>query len=146
MISLDEKTANDIKLEAEKAYPNECCGFIFGHMNNNDKSVEFIYPCENTSDVGEQYHRFTITPELMLKAELTAQKLGIGIIGFYHSHPDCEAVPSEYDRTHALPIYNYIIVSVKNGKSDAFNSWELDEKTDYKQFSKVTVNIGKGDV
>jgi proteasome lid subunit RPN8/RPN11 len=32
----------------------------------------------------------------------------VDVIGYYHSHPDHPAIPSEFDREHALPFYAYI--------------------------------------
>jgi proteasome lid subunit RPN8/RPN11 len=61
----------------------------------------------------------------MLKAEQTARAMKFDIIGFYHSHPDHPAVPSDYDKSHALPFYSYVIVSVIQGTAEDFASWEL---------------------
>ena len=137
MIFLDEKLVFQMKLQAEKSYPDECCGFIFGQIENDSKTAEFIKPAENTSDEG--FHRFLITPEQMLKAEMYASQRGVDIIGFYHSHPDCKATPSEYDRSHALPVYSYIIVSSVKGKAEDFFSWQLDKNSDYKKFTKEEI-------
>ena len=74
---------------------------------------------------GEQYHRFLITAEDMMQAELDARKLGLEIVGFYHSHPDHPARPSDYDRDHALPFYSYIILRVAEGSPELMTSWQL---------------------
>jgi proteasome lid subunit RPN8/RPN11 len=60
-----------------------------------------------------------------MRAELAARKEGRDVLGFYHSHPDHPAEPSDFDREHALPFYSYIIVSVDKGKAGNFRSWEL---------------------
>lgn len=134
MISISQKLISQIKLEAEKAYPNECCGFIFGTIENGIKYARHRLAAVNSSDESEKFHRFEITPEQMLNAERCARLMGLDIVGFYHSHPDCSAAPSEYDRSHALPVYSYIIVSAVKGKAADFKSWELDKKTDYQKF------------
>ncbi|MGN1086619.1 MAG: M67 family metallopeptidase [Porcipelethomonas sp.] len=146
MLHISEKFIAQIKQEAEKAYPNECCGFIFGSINGGDKYTENILACTNSTADSEQYHRFVITPEDMLKAERLARLIKADIIGFYHSHPDCAAVPSEYDRSHALPVYSYIIVSVINGRAEECTSWELDKDYDYKKFQSEYITVSKGDV
>ncbi|MCL2267264.1 MAG: M67 family metallopeptidase, partial [Treponema sp.] len=90
-----------------------------------------------------QYHRFLITPEEMLKAEKTARIRKQDVIGFYHSHPDHPAVPSDYDKEHALPFYSYIIVSVNKDKdrqlpvSEELTSWEL--TADRKKFESENI-------
>lgn len=129
--------------EAEKSYPNECCGFIFGSMNAEEKYAKQIVASQNSSNKSEQYHRFEINPEEMMKAERFARQNNLDIIGFYHSHPDCQAVPSEYDRAHALPIYSYIIVSVIQGKAEEALSWDLDKGTDYSQFQSEIIIFTK---
>lgn len=146
MVHISEKFLAQIKQEAEKAYPNECCGFIFGSTNGGDKYAENILTCTNSTADSEQYHRFVITPEDMLKAEKLARSIKADIIGFYHSHPDCAAVPSEYDHSHALPVYSYIIVSVINGRAEECTSWELDKGYDYKKFQSEYITVRKGDV
>ena len=115
-----------VRSEGEKAHPNECCGFLIGEVDKAGvKTVKHVQAIDNASEGGEQYHRFLITPEDMIKAEKTARSMKLDVIGFYHSHPDCEAVPSKYDKDHALPFYSYIIVAVEQGKSKEFTCWEL---------------------
>lgn len=146
MIHISEKSLAQIKQEAEKAYPNECCGIILGSVNDSNKYTEKILACTNSTADIEQYHRFVITPEDMLNAERLARYEKLDIIGFYHSHPDCIAVPSEYDRSHALPVYSYIIVSVNNGRAEECTSWVLDKNYDYKKFQSEFITVIKGDV
>ena len=133
MIYISEEIKKLIRLEGERAYPNECCGVIMGKVifgedgGETVKSAISIEAITNASDEGEQYHRFLITPEAMLKAELEARRRKLDIVGFYHSHPDHPAAPSEYDKEHALPFYSYVIVSVINGEAKDFTSWELSD-------------------
>jgi proteasome lid subunit RPN8/RPN11 len=58
-------------------------------------------------------------------AEKAAREKGIDVVGWYHSHPDHPAAPSQYDQDHAWPWYSYIIVSVANGKPQDMTSWRL---------------------
>jgi proteasome lid subunit RPN8/RPN11 len=138
MIFVGKALENDIRRAAEEAYPNECCGVLFGVIDGNDhKRLHCIEPIINLSDESEQYHRFLITPEELMKAELKARRLKLDVLGFYHSHPDCPAKPSAYDREHALPFYSYIITAVHHGASDDFTSWELSE--DREQFNSEII-------
>jgi proteasome lid subunit RPN8/RPN11 len=135
MIMISEKLIDEIKLESERIYPNECCGIIFGKLSSdsNIKCGESLQSILNSFNDDEKYHRFLIQPEDMMRAERFARKNEIDIVGFYHSHPDCEAVPSEYDRSHALPVYSYIIVSVEKGKAVDVRSWELTDNVFYSE-------------
>ncbi|MBQ8296954.1 MAG: M67 family metallopeptidase [Ruminococcus sp.] len=143
MLYISQELILQIKSKAERAYPNECCGFIFGSLKNSGKYAEYIAASTNSSAADEQYHRFIITPDAMMNAERFARSNGWDIVGFYHSHPDCPAVPSEFDTANALPVYSYIIVSAVKGKAEALLSWELDRETDYTQFQSETIILTK---
>ena len=141
MLRISDELAGAVRSQAEKCYPNECCGFIFGHIEGDVKTAVSILPNENKSDKTEQYHRFTITAEDMMSAELHARREKLDIIGFYHSHPDCPAIPSEYDRSHALAVYSYIIVSCRNGKATELTNQQLDPETGYTRFIEEETEI-----
>ena len=126
MIEIDNALEKFIRIEGENAYPNEACGILIGSVDNAGlKKATLAQPILNASEEGEQYHRFLIKPEDIMQAEKTARASKLDVIGFYHSHPDHPADPSEYDREHALPFYSYIIVSVMNAEAKEIKSWEL---------------------
>jgi proteasome lid subunit RPN8/RPN11 len=126
MIFISEEQRKQIGAEGERAYPNECCGALIGEVDESGHRVALeILPVPNRRESEEQYHRFVIDPEDYLDAERVALKKGLGVLGFYHSHPDHPPVPSDYDREHALPWYSYVILAVDKGKAGAITSWEL---------------------
>ena len=125
MLKLTREIEEKIRQAGAAAYPNECCGILFGSEENGTNTVKALKSIENARESGEQYHRFLITAEDMMAAELEARKLGLGIVGFYHSHPDHPARPSDYDRDHALPFYSYIILRVAQGRPEVMTSWRL---------------------
>jgi len=135
MIRLSPELEKNIRVDGETAYPNECCGVLIGEVDNvGIKTVKSTLTISNASEDGEQYHRFLITPEDMMKAEQAARAKKLDVIGFYHSHPDHPSAPSGYDKDHALPFYSYVIVSVDNGKAQILTSWELaDDRSDFTQ-------------
>ena len=63
-----------------------------------------------------------------MKLEKTASAAGLAVLGFYHSHPDRPARPSEYDRLHAWPYYSYVIVAIVKGQPAAMTSWRLTKR------------------
>lgn len=127
MLKLAKKIESEIRSAGEEAYPNECCGVLLGTIDGQDvKTVEVLRPIVNSREDGEQYHRFLITADDMVLAEMEARKRKLEIVGFYHSHPDHPSKPSEYDREHALPFYSYVILSVANGKADLLTNWMLE--------------------
>jgi proteasome lid subunit RPN8/RPN11 len=62
-----------------------------------------------------------------MRAEKKAGEEGLLVLGFYHSHPDAPARPSEYDRQHAWPFYSYVIVSIAKGTPVDMTCWLLDD-------------------
>jgi proteasome lid subunit RPN8/RPN11 len=122
-----------IEQEGAAAFPNECCGILIGRdvkdAQGELRVVEQLVPERNTFDAGEQYHRFSIDPRTQLKAERDAEAQGRAVVGFYHSHPNHPARPSEYDRDHGWPFYSYVIVSIMNGKPADMTSWVLNGQT-----------------
>ncbi|MDR1311419.1 MAG: M67 family metallopeptidase [Burkholderiaceae bacterium] len=134
MMQLTSALRQAICAEGERAYPNECCGILLGQQREEGvRCADEIIPIHNAREAAEQYHRFLIEPDDVLRAELRAQEQGKDVLGFYHSHPDHPAQPSEYDREHALPFYSYVIVSVEKGKATDLTSWAL--STDRTRFA-----------
>jgi proteasome lid subunit RPN8/RPN11 len=126
MLILTPEQEKIIRAEGESVYPDECCGFLIGEIGEAGvKTVKSVRAIDNSREDGERYHRFLITPEDMLRAEQAARSMKLDVIGFYHSHPDHPSAPSDYDKEHALPFYSYVIISVKQGKSEELTSWEL---------------------
>jgi proteasome lid subunit RPN8/RPN11 len=143
MLRLSSAMERNIRTHGETAYPNECCGVLIGEVDNEGgKTVRSTLTIDNAREDGEQYHRFLITPEDMMKAEQMARSMKLDVIGFYHSHPDHPSAPSGYDKDHALPFYSYVIVSVDKGKAQILTSWELtDDRTDFIQEEIITEEI-----
>ena len=63
-----------------------------------------------------------------------ADARGLTLVGYYHSHPNHVAIPSEFDREHALPNFVYIITSVMQGKAAEMRVWRL--RTDRTAFDE----------
>jgi proteasome lid subunit RPN8/RPN11 len=141
MITLPAQWQDAIRAEGEKAYPHECCGVLLGAIYDDDsRMVENIIPINNAREREEQYHRFKIEPEDLMRAQKEARAQNREVLGFYHSHPDHPARPSEYDRNNAFPFYSYIIVSVEKSKAAALTSWRLTD--DRKNFLKEEIDYG----
>ncbi|AEF83075.1 Mov34/MPN/PAD-1 family protein [Leadbettera azotonutricia] len=128
MIRLSAECEALVRREGERAFPNECCGVLLGPLLDGDgRQVEAVLPIENNREAEEQYHRFRIEAEDLMRAEKEARKQNREVLGFYHSHPDHPARPSEYDREFALPFYSYIILGVEGGRAAELTSWRLTE-------------------
>jgi len=80
----------------------------------------------------------------VLQAEKAARQLSLDVVGWYHSHPDHPARPSQFDREHAWPWYSYIIVSVMGGAPREMTSWRLnDDRQDYAP-ERIEIQNGAG--
>src|SRR5213594_2387202 len=106
------------------AYPYECCGVLLGQIDNSVKSVADVRPMSNSRE-DSLHNRYLIAPQELLEIENECRRLGMDIVGFYHSHPDHPARPSEFDREHAFPWYSYVIISVVRGEPGDLASWTL---------------------
>ena len=120
--------------EAEGAYPDECCGALFGRITGEVKIISEIFPLANAREPDARGRRFAIEADEVMKAERAAAKKGLAVLGFYHSHPDHPAQPSDYDREHALPVWSYPIVSVVSGRATEMTSWLLsDDRENFRE-------------
>ena len=126
MVYLTEEHIKQIEAHGEKTYPYECGGMLIGRFENGRKTVVELLPMENAMDEAEQHNRVLILPKDVLKAERYAREKRLDVIGYYHSHPDHVAEPSQFDLDHALPVWTYIIVSVKSGKAVDIRAWEME--------------------
>ena len=113
-----------IRAHAAKDYPHECCGFLVGRANGQNVTVVHTIPAANLRDDSPR-NRFEIDPGELVKTDRAARAEGLGVMGFYHSHPDAPAQPSEFDREHAWPGYCYVIVSVRQGQPAEMRNWLL---------------------
>ena len=114
MLILQNDTFQILCRHAASQYPEECCGILLGVRKNEERLVCDVSPSENTVSM-QSRTRFQIHPLTVLDAEKKAERQGWEIIGFYHSHPDHPARPSEEDVMHMIKGYLYPIISVQNG-------------------------------
>ncbi|MBI3312724.1 MAG: M67 family metallopeptidase [Candidatus Omnitrophica bacterium] len=131
-----------LKGQAEKEYPNECCGMMLASKDFPDKILE-IRPCRNVQNEyhGKDPENFPRTAQtayfmepgelLAIQKEIRGQGLMIRVI--YHSHIDTGAYFSEEDKRMALagtgPAYpeaDYLIISVRGGQTDHMNLFHWD--------------------
>jgi len=119
---LAEGVARAIRAHGEETYPHECCGALVG----SEGRVQHAVALPNTTEEGPR-RRFLVRPSDYQMAERKATELGGDLLGFYHSHPDHPARPSQYDLDHAWPNFAYIIVAVASGKAQQMTVWWLQE-------------------
>ena len=118
-----------IRAHGRTAFPHECCGALLGR----DGVVHEAFALPNTTEEGPR-RRFLVRPDDYRAAERRARETGLELLGFYHSHPDHPARPSQYDLDHAWPSFSYVIVSVMAGEDKVMSSWRLkDDRTAFEE-------------
>ncbi len=140
MLTIHSNVLRALQTHGEAAYPNEGAGLLLGSAADNDKTVADILPLDNHWEAEEQYHRYMITPQDMLKGEQAAARRGLDVIGIFHSHPDHPAEPSGMDRDWALPWYSYIITTIAQRRATVSRSWLLRE--DHSAFDEERIETG----
>ena len=122
MLTLRAAADTDIRRHGREAYPHECCGALVGR----GRLVTEALALPNAAAEATR-RRFRIGPRDYRIAERRASEQGAELLGFYHSHPDHPARPSQYDLDHAWPVFAYVIVAVAEGRPGALTSWRLRE-------------------
>ncbi len=131
VLKIGSELLQRIHAHGVETYPHECCGAILGRDDESSREVLDLLPLANRRNDSPR-NRFEVTPEDVRLAEKTAGDKKIELIGWYHSHPDAPARPSEFDREHAWPWYSYVIVSVLKGTPSDTTSWRLhDDRAAY---------------
>ena len=138
-VAISEALRKRIFEQLQKSYPNEGGGFLLGELQGESITVRDVRPVENVFASEEQYHRYAMTPKDWAKLEDEADAKGLTLVGYYHSHPDHPAVPSDFDRVHALPNFRYLITSVRKGKAAELRAWQLSD--DRSRFDELTLRI-----
>jgi proteasome lid subunit RPN8/RPN11 len=123
-ITLAAAALDTIRAHGASTYPDECCGALIGSSTDTVTEVVEARPLDNVTAEGPR-RRFLVSAADYRAAERHAATAGAELVGFYHSHPDHPAEPSQYDLDHAWPNFSYVIVAVSGGTPRALRSWRL---------------------
>mgnify|MGYP001107995529 CR=1 FL=1 len=116
-----------MEAHGEASYPHEGAGFLLGRVEDKRVVIEEVFPAPNQREAEARRNRYEISPHDFLRAEREAAGRGLEVVGVFHSHPDHPALPSAFDREHALPRFCYLITSVEGGKARTTRAWHLRE-------------------
>lgn len=139
MIQISEQIHEELKRDALNTFPDECCGFILGKENGEERVIEEIIVVKNEKE-GDKRRRFEISPLDYLKAEQYAEDKNLTLLGIYHSHPNHPSVPSEHDRVVAQPFFSYIILSVRENEVVSTQSWVLNDEFQFEEEKVLVFN------
>lgn len=137
-VQLNARVVATIRRHAAAAYPYECCGALIG-TQTGEGVVDIVdaTELENVTVEGPR-RRFRVSTIDYRQSEARARELGAELVGFYHSHPDHPAEPSQYDLDHAWPNFSYVIVAVAGGAAGDLRSWRL--RPDRSAFEEESVS------
>jgi proteasome lid subunit RPN8/RPN11 len=154
-LRISQQHVDAIREHGVREYPNECCGIILGSEVDGAKRVRELAPVRNlrleqarAQEVlplaepqrESERNRFLMDPKEVSRVEAEARARGLDIVGYYHSHPDHPARPSEYDREHAWPWISYVIIRIEEGKPRDYASWVLAD--DRSRFEREPITEG----
>ena len=130
MIRVAEGLAERIRMEAEAAWPEECCGLLVGNDGDGGVTVSRLAASPNVADREARRSKkdsFEVDPEIRFRLMRQLEGSGERIVGHYHSHPGRPARPSERDIEMAFePELVWLIVGVEDGKAGKITAWRLD--------------------
>ena len=123
MLRMAQTQFDAIRRHGEETYPNECCGVLLGHMEEDGNAVIDVVQAQNTRS-DSAHNRYQIAPQELIRIQQQARHRGLDIVGFYHSHPDHPAEWSKTDLEEAHWIgCSYVITrvagSLNGGDEDA---------------------------
>ncbi len=139
MLEVGEDLLKKIRVHGVNSYPNECCGAILGHESEKERKVLELMSLDNRRGDEQARTRYLVTADDHFHVEKLARERGMEVLGFYHSHPDHPAKPSEFDRENALPWYSYLILEVESGIPRELSSWRLTD--DRSRFRKEQISV-----
>jgi proteasome lid subunit RPN8/RPN11 len=117
---------------ARRGYPFEVCGVMLGRGGDGDRRVEEVVSVANRETEAPRV-RYQIAPEDLIRIQRTARDQGREILGYYHSHPDHPARPSETDRRIAAEGLSdgivYVVIGVDGGTETTPTAWIFRDAT-----------------
>ena len=126
MLKLSYADYEALRAHGEETYPHECCGVLLGKSEAGRQSRAGRSCGPGNTRTDSAHNRYNIAPEELIRIQRQARKLGLDIVGFYHSHPDHPAQWSTTDFAEAHWVgCSYVITSVEQGKAEVTNSFLL---------------------
>jgi proteasome lid subunit RPN8/RPN11 len=129
---LTEAQARELAQHARADAPNEACGVLAG----TDGVVSRVIPLRNAA--AEPQTRYLLDPATLVRTWAEIENAGLSLIGFYHSHPRGDPVPSPTDiREATYPDAVYVIVGLR-GETPQLAAWRVHSA----EVERVELRIG----
>ena len=121
-MKITDAMLKQIYAHGKESYPSECFGFLVGLFAGGG-SVRQVVPGTNL-EAGRN-DRFKMDDLEFIRVERQAEAAGYEVIGFYHSHPDWPAIPSQTDLLFAWEGSFYLIASIHEGQPMNSTVWQI---------------------
>ena len=122
--------ADAIAAHARAGYPHEVCGVMVGSVRDGIVHVARIVPVTN-HEKERPAVRYVIGDEEHIDVQRAARGEGLDIVGYFHSHPDHPARPSETDRRIAAEGLSdgvvHVVCGVALGRETVATAWVFRE-------------------
>jgi len=115
---------NSIADHARRSFPRECCGILMC-LGEDGLTVNRALWAENASPERPE-QRYLLGHEAHLKAVEMESAGDARIAGYYHSHPDGKARPSNHDVEQAISGVTYLITGLESDGQVEHTAWRLE--------------------
>ena len=137
-LALPAALLQEILRHLEDAYPHEGVGALLGSADGDRRRAVRHVPLANAVE-RDRRRRYEVGHADLVRVQRDAREGGLEVLGYCHSHPDAEPVPSEHDREAGWPWYVYLIVRVGNGRAAGVTAWQL--RDDRSTFDPVGLEV-----
>jgi proteasome lid subunit RPN8/RPN11 len=121
-VKIPRALAEEMQAHARHGYPFEVCGVLVGA----EGAVAEVIAVDNR-ETEQPRVRYQIAPEDLIRVQRESRGRGREILGYYHSHPDHPARPSETDRRIAAGGLSdgvfHVVVGVQGGTETRATAW-----------------------
>jgi proteasome lid subunit RPN8/RPN11 len=123
--------AEAIQAHAREGYPFEVCGVFLARREAPATVVRAVRAVNRETE--QPRIRYQIAPEDQLAIGRQARAEGLEVVGYYHSHPDHPARPSETDRRVAAGGFSdgvyHVVIGTDKGVHTTPTAWVFREAT-----------------
>jgi proteasome lid subunit RPN8/RPN11 len=126
-VNIPRRLLEEVLAHARDGYPYEVCGVMLGRNHGGAAArVESVVRVPNRETESPRV-RYQIAPEDLIRIQRESREQGLEIVGYYHSHPDHPARPSETDRRIAAEGLSdgvlHVVVGVEGGRPAVPSAW-----------------------
>ena len=125
--------AERVLAHARSGYPYEACGVFLGRPEGAGPAVVEDVLTVLNRETEQPRVRYQIAPEDLIRIDRDARQRGLEILGYFHSHPDHPARPSETDRSRAAEGLSdgviHVVVGVEKGEQATPTAWVFRDAT-----------------